>query len=484
MPQRRAKKLCKCTFCSKENHYESLFCVNCGMVLICVDYICSNCNEIIKRNDERCYSCGAEIENTEPPEIDLNHIDQKEKEEFIKILSRNFWGVEFDFFEKDIWKMLDYYSTIKRLFSKDCPKELYQYYGIKNINKINEYEREKEIIDKLSKSFFALVMSPAGFIDERYARIGLSVLMYIGKKYGFNSEMFSHIRILILLKLAVRYYEQILVLIENKETAIYVYTNIILNTTLQLSFYNELIKAGEVRTTRAEALYRLGEEMNDRGLLVEGEEIKRKLRKESDFEIKEETESLYYYSLNDMEVAVRIYWNEGDFVQAKVLLNMILKKLPKYAPQMKRYSPYSILADLMELFTDYYELVWRYQKEQLNDVQIEIIKVGYEILSEINYRGNKGKALSVFNNAIKLFEGLILENLEKFWEKKFMQNALRYIINYYFDNVKKLEEKVIGIIDKIEQKRKNEFLEILVGQMKKEKPKQYKEIIQKLDERK
>ena len=55
--------------------------MECGIVIIGHEFLCSRCEKLVELEDEKCYSCGKKIEETEALEIENGHINEEEKKE-------------------------------------------------------------------------------------------------------------------------------------------------------------------------------------------------------------------------------------------------------------------------------------------------------------------------------------------------------------------------------------------------------------------
>ena len=445
MSEEVVELVCRCISCREINHYESILCKECGIVIIRQEFLCSGCEKLVELEDEKCYSCGKKVEKTEAPEIEIGKINKEEKEEkekFIEELKKKIHGIEISYFENEIVSSLDYYPTIKLLFSDECPEELGEYYGIEN-----KIETDKKL-EKIAMNFFNTL---GGIITgERFANIVLSTLalFWIKKQYYKLSEYKG---LLMLLKTESIFYEQLLEFGEDRETITYFYKKIIISTTFQDMIFSYQIDRGGVRTLRSGALFNLAEKLNQN-----------REREPDSKKVAKETEHLYISSIYEMIFAQSYYLEKDEGKEAVELAKMINDRIIQYGRLLENYSIFKFTREIFSNLADFVGIIERTLKAE----EVEIIAHAYKLLCEFIQEEEKeetrftSKSYTI-HHAIGIIEKISSRNLEILLELGVI-NDVFYIIGFK-EEIK--QDWIEKIIEKLLQVQEENIKKLVIEQI-------------------
>lgn len=437
--------VCRCVNCGELNYYRSILCKKCGIVIIEHEYLCSGCEKLVQSEDEKCYSCGKKLEKAKIQDIEYEHSNVEEIEEkkkFFEELEKRIHGIEANYFMDGIRKSLDYYQTVKLLFSEECPKELAEYYEIENKGEMHEK------LETIAKNFFNTL---GGLIlGEKYANVVTSIIAYFWVTMQFY-ELHDYKGLLVLLKTESRFYEEVLEFSEDKETFVYIYKKIITNTTLQDMIFNSQIDRGGVRTLRSGALFNLAEELNQN-----------RKREPDTRKVAEEIEHLYISSINELIFAQSYYLEKDEGERAVKLAKKIKDRIINYGRLLKNYSIFKFTREIFSNLADTVGIIGRTLKEE----EVKTIALAYKLLCEFIQEEEKeekrftSKSYTI-HHAIGIIEKVSSRNLEMLL-KLGMINDVFYIIGFK-EEIK--QDWIEKLIEELLQKKEENIKKLVMEQI-------------------
>jgi len=399
-------KISKCFNCGDYNEYNRGYCKSCGIINIVKGSLCSNCKEPVKKHDVRCFNCGENIIDTPPPEENMYQFDEKEKNKFIEEITKKASGIKLEYFREIIERKLNSYTTIKLLMRKDPdpPEELQRFYEIEESNSINE------TFEYFSKKFFSFVVKEP-LLAPKYSNLVISLYAYYLMKLEKNGKSITQ-PLWITLKSNESFYENILQLANEGKVKIEVYKNLIINKTFQLMLpYNEEDKQ-ETELSRAGAMNRLGELIEEKGGFTE------------------EVEHLFFNTYKANFSIVRDYWYEWKIGKAVKRLKNLVYKFPQVCGKFKDPHIYDIVEYLFVTISDSLDEVRAcgYCTEEY----LKGVEQIYQISLSLSKREDwKNKGMDIFVIALTICETIVNIDPNKILETEIIQKLTKIIFNYY-----------------------------------------------------